>query len=123
MSNDGGGTIVKKEMNQSQMLDDILSKINLLIENWNPRFVIDEETKIISLNILNNLKKSKVILESIILPRSDLKMIKEYYNKILELLKKIETKESLTTFGGDVWLEPISIQILEKVMNWSNLSH
>lgn len=106
--------------NQKSKRQLIIARLDQLILNWNPRFVVSDETKVLSEEMLCDLKIARETLNMMFLPREDARVM-IYYEVIANQLIKLEDTGIMSSYSGDVLLQPAIEKLLDAVNGWEAL--
>ena len=105
---------------QKQMRQSIMTRLDSIIINWSPKFVVTDENKKLSDTLLSELKKAREILENMFIPREDMR-VSEYYRIIVSQLDSLEDSRVLNSLSGEVIIKPLVEKILETTKDWEKL--
>lgn len=107
-------------LEQKQMRDDLIMRLDQVIIGWNPKFLQADGTSSLSDTILGNLQCSREKIADMIFPRSDTRL-RIYYDSIDAELKKLENAVMTASYAGDVFLAPAAQKIFDFVCEWEKL--
>ncbi|MDE6475055.1 MAG: hypothetical protein K2L70_08155 [Clostridia bacterium] len=107
---------------QTEMRHNIIAKLDKVILNWNPEFAkLNDELRMKSDLILQNLKSAREILASMFIPREDRRVL-DYYDIIIDKLQILEDKKRVMQYVEDNIWEPASVKILNMAQAWEKLN-